>query len=427
MERLMQYIWQYRLYPTAEMVTVDGKRVEILDPGLLNRDAGPDFFNAKITIGGQEWVGNIEIHVRASDWKRHGHDTDPAYDSVILHVVEKDDAQIRRADGNVIPQLVMTCSHDFSARYQDMVNNPARELPCGPELPKIPQINISDWFTSLAYERLYQKCDRIERLLTQYNGNWIEVIYVVLARALGFSTNSEPFELLAKSTPLKHMLHYSDSPEQIEAMLFGQSGLIDKAHAGDDEYAEMLRHEYEFMKVKFGLRPSSNIVWKMARMRPQNFPHRRIATLAAMVTKHFALGNKILAIKNEEEARALFDINLRGYWARHFNFSPTTVPTGKALSHSSITVLLINVVAPILYAYGTYTGDSTRQEIAISLLQSLKPERNSIIDIYERAGLKATDAFTTQAMIQLRREYCQQRKCLFCRIGHKLLSSKVKP
>lgn len=425
MEELMQYVWQYRLWPTGDMVTVTGERIEVLDPGILNRDAGPDFFNAKLNIGGEHWVGNVEMHVRASDWHRHGHGQDRAYDTVVLHVVEVDDMQITRPDGTPIPQMVMRPDRNFNHTYHQLVNNPLLELPCSRELVELPRIYISDWITALAYERLFTKTDRIAALLERYQGNWSDVVYVTVARALGFSTNAEPFELLANSTPLKTMLRNSDSLTAVEAILYGQAGFLEGSL--EDDYYKQLKQEYAFYATKYGLKRSPNIYWKMARMRPQNFPHRRIAALATMIYQGFRLGSAVLNVETEEQARALFDFNLMGYWARHFNFSPTDGgATPKAFSYSSTTVLLINVVVPLLYAYGGSTGDTGRQERAIDLLQTLKPESNSIVDLYRRGGLEATSAFDSQALIQLRRNYCLQRKCLFCRIGHRLLSARVK-
>lgn len=421
----MQYVWQFRLWPTADMVTVDGERIEVLDPGVLNTDAGPDFFNAKVMIGGQLWIGNVEIHIRASDWMRHGHATDPAYDSVVLHVVERDDAPVYRSDGQKIPQMVMTCAADFSQRYHQMVNNPARELPCAPELGAVPGLCVSDWVTALGFERMQAKADRVLDMLERSNGSWANAIYVTAARALGFGVNAEPFELLALTTPLRDMLRHSDSSLALEAMLFGQAGMLGEGAAEDGDYPARLADEYRFMAAKYGLAPSPNIMWKMARMRPQNSPHRRIAALAAMVRGGFAMGSRLLAVESEADARALFDISLSGFWAQHYNFTAAGAGA-RAFSQSSISVLIINVAVPVLYAYGTFVNDRRRQELAVDLLQSLKPERNSITDIFERAGLKIADAFASQAFIQLRKEYCLPRKCLYCRIGHKLLSAKAK-
>lgn len=424
MEELMQYVWRFRLWPPSVMVTVGGQRIDVIDPGELNRGSGPDFFNAKISIGGQMWIGNVEIHVRASDWMRHGHDTDRAYDNVVLHVVEVDDCPVYRTDGQLIPQMVMRCAADFSQRYAQMVGNPALELACAPELSSVPQINISDWICALGYERLQAKADRV--LGHAVDGNWMQAIYITLARALGFGNNSEPMELLARTTPLKALLRHSDDLGAVEAMLFGQAGLLVGHETSEDAYVQRLCADYAFYSAKYGLHPSDGVCWKMARMRPQNFPHRRIAALAKLVAGGFRFGSQALAVYTEDDARALFDLRLDGYWARHFSLSDSGAGSSpRAFSYSSTTVLIINVVAPLLYAFGQETGDTRRQEAAADLLQQLKPEQNSIIDIFARAGLQADSAFVSQALIQLRREYCTPRKCLFCRIGHRLLSHKA--
>lgn len=426
MEELMQYVWRFRLWPPSVMFTVAGERIDVIDPGELNRGSGPDFFNAKISIGGQMWVGNVEIHVRASDWMRHGHQHDRAYDNVVLHVVEVDDCPVYRTDGQLIPQMVMQCAANFSQQYAQMVQNPSLELPCAPELPQVPQINISDWICALGYERLQAKADRVLAHVRATDGNWTEAIYVTLARALGFGTNSEPFELLARTTPLKALLHHSDEVDALESILFGQAGLLAGLEGSQDGYIRRLLEDYAFYSAKYGLQPSNSICWKMARMRPQNFPHRRIAALARFVAGGFRFGNSLFAIKTEEDARALFGISLDGFWARHYTLTDSGAGASpRAFSQASISVLIINVVAPLLYAMGQETGDTARQEIATDLLQRLKPEQNSIIDIFARGGIKANSAFASQALIQLRREYCVPRKCLFCRIGHRVLSRKA--
>lgn len=422
----MQYVWQFRLWPAKDMVTVDGKRVDVIDPGLLNRDSGPDFFNAKVCIDGQLWSGNVEIHVRASDWHRHSHDSDPAYDTVILHVVEKDDARISRKNGQEIPQMVMACAPDFSIKYNALVNDPIRQLACSNELSSIPQINICDWITALGFQRLQNKADRVLAYLKRYNGGWLDAIYVTLARSMGFGTNSEPFELLAHSTPIRYILRHSDAGELIEAILFGQAGLLGSAE-GENEYHDFLSQQYRFLSAKYGLRPSTNIVWKTSRMRPQNTPHRRIASLAHMLRDSFPMSHSILNISDIEDAYRLFDFNLDGYWARHFNFSQQpSASSVKAFSRATSAILIINCIAPVLYAYGESIGDSSLQQKAIEILHHISPEQNSIVRIFEQAGVKASNAFDGQALIHLRKEYCIPRKCLYCRWGHRILSAKAK-
>lgn len=421
----MHYVWQHKLWRPSDMTTVDGRRVQVIDPGLHNNDAGPDFFNAKLIIGGETWCGNVEIHVRASDWVRHGHQNDPTYDSVVLHVVGVDDARVSRHDGREIPQLIMPCSPDFSRRYDSMVNSPEHPA-CHAEITSVPRIYISDWLSSLGYERLYQKVERISALYSHLGGDWAETVYVTIARALGFGINSDAFERLALATPLHCLLKHRDSYETVEGTLFGQAGFLDNPE-DDSYYVGRMQREYEFMTRKFSLRRPTAPGWRMARMRPQNFPHRRIATLAALVCRGFRPASDIFSVTCEDDARRIFDIELTGYWARRYNFRSDTAPSVRALSRDSVTVLIINVVAPILYAYGIMFDDSTRRETAVNLLLSLQPESNTIVRSFASAGIECRDAFTSQALVQLQRNYCEPRKCLYCRIGHMLLAAKTRP
>lgn len=423
MEKLMHYVWQHKLCLQSDMVTVDGRRVAVVDPGLHNNDAGPDFFNAKIKIGDDMWCGNVEIHVKASDWYRHGHQNDMAYDSVVLHVVGVNDMSVRRADGHEIAQMVMSCAPDFSQRYDRMVNG-ADEPVCRSELVGFSKLYVTDWLSSLAYERLYQKVDRICALHKRLGGNWTEVLYVTLARALGFGINSAAFERLALATPLHCLMKHRDSCVTVEGTLFGQAGFLDNP-PDRSHYVERMIGEYEFMQVKFGLTRPVSPGWRMARMRPTNFPHRRIATLAALIERGFGIAADIFNVKTEDEARRLFDIELAGYWSRRYNFMADSAPSVRALSHDSVSLLIINVVAPMLYAYGQIVDDSGRCDAAVGLLQSLKAENNSAVRAFTSAGIECNDAFTSQALVQLRRNYCEQRKCLYCRIGHRILAEKA--
>lgn len=426
MEKLMQYVWQHRLWNAPAFTTTDGRRVYVVDPGLLNTDAGPDFFNAKIEIDGQMWAGNVEIHVKASDWMRHGHHNDHAYDSVILHVVEKDDAEVRLSDGRTVPQVVLPAAADFHHKYMEMVHNPASELPCAQYLPSMPSIYMADWIGSLAYERLYAKVDHINELLERFSGSWADTAYVILARALGFGINSEPFERLASSVPMKVMLKHRDSLLSIEALLFGQAGLIDAdAQTGGDGYADRLAREYAFLANKFGLSPLASPGWKLARMRPQNFPYRRVAALAMYVYGGKVLTSAMFEAQSVEELEQLFMVELSDYWKHHYSFRPSASPAGATLSRASIRLLIINVAVPLIFARGIYTDSREMQDRAATFLQKLPAESNSLVALFAKAGMECRDAFTSQALIQLRRSYCEPRKCLYCRIGHRILASKA--
>lgn len=418
MEKLMQYVWQHRLWLQRDMHTVDGLPIQVIDPGQLNNDSGPDFFNAKIMIDGRLWAGNVEIHVKASDWHRHHHDGNPAYDSVVLHVVDTDDAVIRRSNGEVIPQTVMPCSADFHTYYRHLTSGAGNSLSCAAHIAAMEQIYITDWVSTLGFERLYEKADRIHELVQRLCGDYETACYITLARSLGFGINAEPMERLAQSLPLQFIGKHSDSLTAIEALLFGHASLLDNT---TDPYAATLRREYEFLSKKFGLR-RPELLWKMSKMRPANFPHRRIALLATMLYGGFRMLADILQIRTLGDATQLFTSRLTGYWSDHYHFGEATQRAVTDLSTSSLAGIIINAVIPLQIAYSESHGNKGLEASAIDLLQSLPAENNSIVRLMAEGGIKAHNAFESQALIQLRRAYCEPRKCLYCRIGHRMLA-----
>lgn len=421
----MQYVWKHRLWRSEDMVTNTGKKVRVVDPGLFNTDAGPDFFNAKIEIDGHMWVGNVEMHYRATDWKRHHHDSDKAYDSVILHVVAKDDAPVRRTNGELIPQLVLEVSPQFNADYASLVGATI-EVPCATKIKQVPHLTIVEWVEGLAFERLHGKVERIHQLLDSFNGSWEDVCYVTLARNFGFGINNDAFERLARRTPLRLLGKHSDSVLQIEALLFGQAGMLDAQKPGMDSYYNQLCTEYAFLSNKFQLTPMEKESWKLFRIRPQNFPYRRIAMLAQFIEGGFRMMNRILEAEGEKEMRSLFEVELSGYWTKHYTFGKPNERTTATLSSSSIDIILINTVAPLLYAYGELTGNYEMTDKAIKLLEDLRAESNSIVSHFVAYGIDCPDALTSQALVQLKREYCDARKCIYCKIGHHLLSKAAR-
>ena len=421
----MQYVWKHRLWRSEDMVTNTGKKVRVVDPGLLNTDAGPDFFNAKIEIDGHMWVGNVEMHYRATDWKRHHHDSNKAYDSVILHVVAKDDAPVRRTNGELIPQLVLEVSPQFNADYASLVGATI-EVPCATKIKQVPHLTIVEWVEGLAFERLHGKVERIHQLLDSFNGSWEDVCYVTLARNFGFGINNDAFERLARRTPLRLLGKHSDSVLQIEALLFGQAGMLDAQKPGMDSYYNQLCTEYAFLSNKFQLTPMEKESWKLFRIRPQNFPYRRIAMLAQFIEGGFRMMNRILEAEGEKEMRALFEVELSGYWTKHYTFGKPNERATATLSRSSTDIILINTVAPLLYAYGELTGNYEMTDKAIKLLEDLRAESNSIVSHFVAYGIDCPDALTSQALVQLKREYCDARKCIYCKIGHHLLSKAAR-
>ena len=422
----MQFVWQHRLGVDTNTLTADGRRVRIIDQGRLNTDAGPDFFNASVQIGDETWAGNVEIHVRASDWYRHHHDTDPAYDSVILHVVQHDDAPVYRKNGTVIPQMVMHCSPDAAKRCNMLLNHAPTTLPCVNTIKSLPHIYHTDWLTALAMERLYKKSTRILDIVAQTGGHWEGAAYVTLARGLGFGLNSEPFETLAKNLPLKFLNRHHDELQTVEALLFGQAKLIPDPSDGENPYASRLRMEFDFMARKFGLSPVP-LSWKMARTRPQNFPHRRLALLAQMIHQGFYLVGKLDDARTIDDMRGLFNVELTGFWTNNYTFAGKGGgSTPRALSRASIDTLIINVAIPLLHARATSRGDLDGMSRCAELLEQLGSEENSIVRLFAEAGVESTDAFTSQALIELRREYCEKKKCIYCRFGHRMLSAEIR-
>lgn len=406
----MHYVWANRLFPQNNLMTVDGKRLQIINPGIINNGAGPDFFNASVIIDNQIWVGNVEIHLRASDWHRHKHTDDPAYQTVILHVVEEDDRPVYRLNGEVIPQFVMKCRADLNASFRALADFSVDTLPCAGAISQIPAIYLTDWVTALGYERLHEKVERIERIVTANSGDWNEAAYITIARALGFGTNSEPFERLARATPLRILRRHADNPLIVESILLGQAGLLDHA-VRSEGYTPRLVTEYEFFAKKFGLQPPSDMNWKFSRMRPQNFPIRRISYLAGLICTCRDFTSRLLAIERLADVyEMLADVARTGSG----NHTAT-------LSKASLDILCINAVIPLGYAYANYNGNYTRAREISELLHEIKPENNRITTMFATAGIAIPSAFVSQAMVQLRREYCEKRKCLYCRIGHRHL------
>lgn len=422
MEALYHYLWKHRMFG-PKVTTSSGTEVEILEPGVHNTDAGPDFSSAVIRADGRRWGGNVEIHVRASDWHRHGHHTDKAYDSVILHVVGLDDAKVSRTDGTEILQACVAPPAEFYERYALLTEK--MDYPtCLGWLGIVPELNRTDWICSLGIERLHEKAGYMRSVLDSHNGDWQQTIFILLARALGFGLNGVPFELLARSLPLNFVMRHRDNPFQIEAMVFGQAGLLEEGSYPYDDYYVSLVREYAFLRQKYGLEPLKPEIWKYSRARPQNFPHRRMAVLAALLADGMQLYARLLeAAGDYDMLMETLDISASEYWHFHSRFGEvrSVTPFPVALSRSSKEIVMINVMAPFYFAYGSITGDAEMAEKGYDLLQMISPEKNSIVALWERNGLKARNAFDSQALIHLRRNYCDRSRCLECRFGHFIL------
>lgn len=426
MEEIFQLLWANRMLGISFSLD-SGERVRVIDPGTLNRDSGPDFFNAKVKIGGKIWAGNIEIHLKASDWHRHGHSTDAAYDNVILHVVAVSDAKISRKDGSPLPQMRVTLPENFykTFAYLTQANS---EIRCGSGLRLVDSLRRADWIEILSIERLQHKAARIEESLRKSNGDWNAACFVTLARGLGFGLNGIPFEMLAESINLNHLRRHSDNIVQMEAIFFGQAGLLDTMlYQGDMRYQIMCR-EYQFLARKYSMHPIPKTAWKFSRTRPQNLPYRRIALLAKAMTETPDLLNRIIQTEGDEDLlRELFKWKVDPYWSRRMTFGSDaqTEANPPSLSEGSINILLINVAAPLLYAYALLHSDHNLKEAAIGILTGLPPEKNAIIRSWQQLGLNAKDAGSSQALIHLKKEYCEKHECLRCRFGQQVLRATI--
>ena len=429
---MLQYVWKHKLYADSDLMTTDGEPVFVIDPGTTNIDAGPDFFNAKIRIGDIVWVGNVEIHERASDWFAHHHDKDKSYNSVILHIVRKDNASICRTDNEVIPQIVLCVPKKVEENIEWLLS---RDTPvtCAERICFVSQLHLSDWMAALLMERLERKTHDIFTRLDNNSKDWNEAFYITLMRNFGFNTNSDAFELLAGSLPYKCILKHRNNPLQVEALFFGQAGLLSNEqftmHNAQlttdnppDPYLQSLRREYDFISKKYNLRPVEAFLFKSLRTRPINFPHVRLAQIAAVWINNDLLFSKVLEAGCAEDLRALFNVEPSDYWRTHYNFrSASTKIRKKAIGKNASDIILINTVIPVLFAYGKNKNLPEYCERALKLLEEIKPEKNSIVKVFCNAGISVKNAGDTQALIQLRREYCDKKKCLYCRIGYRLI------
>lgn len=419
-EAFLHYLWKYKLLKPEALCTTEGEELIIEKSGEHNFDSGPDFFNARIKIGTNLWVGNVEVHINSSDWLKHKHQFDKAYDNVILHVVLKEDAPVFRANGERIPTLVLSGAYDEKLydTYQALMDSKFW-VPCQNHLNDIDSFVMNTWLQRMLVERLERKSLEIIQLLEQSNSNWQEVFYVFIARNFGFNINAVPFEQLAKSISLKYLAKHKDNLMQLEALLFGQAGFLEQEFI--DEYPQNLKKEYGFLKHKYNLRPIESHLWKFLRLRPVNFPTIRLAQLASLVYASNALFSTILECKEPEQIYKMFDVEPSEYWKNHYKFDVASKSVSKRFGKSSIDILIINTIVPFLFVYGKLKVEEKFQEIALSLLEKIKGESNSITENWNKSGVTIDSAFSTQALIQLKKYYCNEKKCLNCALGNHIL------
>ncbi len=421
-EQLLQYLWKYKLYPSGSLITTDHRVIEVIDPGMQNRDAGPDFFNAKVKMGGQLWAGNVEIHCSSDDWIAHRHHQDKAYNSVILHAAEKVTREVVNQAGQRVPQCRLIVPGSFRESTRFLLHSDGN-LPCRYQLHTLPKAKVRSFLSRLATERLERKTNDIQALLKRFNNSWDEVFHVMMARNFGFGVNADAFERLALSLPYKYLLKHGDEITSVEALLFGQAGLLDEEVKGDT-YQAALRQEYLFLKRKYSLKGLEGYLFKRLRVRPRSFPELRLAQLASLLQSSGRLFSAILQETDCRRLIARLQTEPSPYWQTHYAFGEKSTATPKKIGTASLEIIAINTIIPVLFAYGKSISDDALLERALRFLETLKPEKNARVREFEKAGIVPENAADTQALIQLGKEYCDKRECLFCQIGHALLSTR---
>ena len=420
-EAFLHYVWKFGLFNRQELETTAGEPVQVIKAGELNRDAGPDFSDARIRLGETLWAGNVEIHVHSSLWEKHGHSGDKAYENVILHVVFEDDAP-QNAVNTGIPVLVLKGRLRGEAwrNYQNLQSS-GFGIPCASSLDRVDVFSMDIWLHRMLVERLESKSEQIIASLKLNRNNWEETFYHFLARNFGFKVNAIPFELMAKSLPLSCIARHKGSLLQVEALVFGQAGLLSADFT--EEYPRALKAEYEFLRSKFRLKEINSGLWKFLRMRPVNFPTVRLAQFAMLMHKSDHLFSVMLGCPDPGELKKLFATGASPYWDTHFLPDRPSVELSKKLGAGSLDNILVNTVSPFLFVYGMMKDMPVYKERAVELLEQLDPESNSVIRSWAQTGVHARSAFDSQALLQLRNNYCTARRCLDCSIGNKIISA----
>ena len=405
MEKLLHYVWKHRILPLKALMTTCGQPLEIIDPGIHNSNRGPDFFNAKIRVGEVLWAGNVEIHLRSTDWFRHGHHEDAAYNNTILHVVNVADCEVETLDGKHPAQLQLDIPAQLITHYAELCQTD--DYPrCHRMIPSLSPMKAHGWMDALLVERLEERSARVLSRVKDTCGDWEHATFVTLSRNFGFGLNGDAFERWARRISLQEVGKMRDDLFQVEAFFLGTAGLIEylRPQRGDAE-VERMEREYAFLANKFRLQePMDASEWRYLRTRPQNFPHVRLLQLARLFHEGRARMSSLIEAADVDALHAQFDI--------------------AGLSPASRNLLLINTVIPLLYAYGMSHHDEMLTERAIRLLEQLPAENNYIIRQWRACGLAVASAADSQALIQLKREYCDRSDCLRCRFGYEYLKSK---
>ena len=418
-EQLLHFIWRFRLFDNESLLLHSGEALEIISPGIYHQDSGPDFQNARIRIENTLWAGNIEIHIRSSDWFRHHHEIDAAYNNIVLHVVLDHDADVLDVNCQhvAVLELRKLIPHELFNRWKQLSES-MFGIPCA-SLGRPDVMTMRNWIDRLVAERMEIKANRVSLLLKLNKNHWQETMYCFLFRSMGMQTNALPFELLARSIPYSIILQYRQSVFQLEALLFGQSGLLHDEHI--DEYPRLLWEEYLFLKKKHKLKQMDVHLWKFLRMRPLNFPSIRIAQLAYLLNEKEISPDLFREMKTIKEWNSWLNVGVSPSWEEHFVFDKFCKKQKKILGKSASRNVLINAIIPFLFVYASHQGDDLLKERVMDVLYKLTAEKNGIMNEWIALGIQPSCAAESQGLIQLKLEYCDKRRCLNCALGHRIL------
>lgn len=419
-EDLLHFIWKLQLFNHAHLKTESNEEIKIIKPGMHNQDAGPDFLNSRILINDTMWAGNIEIHKMTSDWVAHNHQFDPAYENVILHVVYYNNE--KETPKNKIPILSLKnrIPEELFDKYYFLKDN-HYWIPCQEDIHKVKSIYVNQFLERALVERLEEKSKYIIDSLEKNKYDWRACFYQILAKTFGFKVNSIPFEHLAMVTPLKIIGKHKNQLKQIEALLLGQAGFLNQIFS--DEYPAQLKKEYEFLSTKYNLQPMGKHEWKFLRLRPANFPTIRISQFAHLLNNSSQLLSKILETQDLDHLVNFFDVEASEYWNSHYKADKRSKSKAtKNLGKKAIENIIINTVVPFLFTYGKLKKNNDYKDRALHFLEHLKPEHNSILKKWTDLGMENKNAFQSQSLLYLKKAYCNQKRCLQCGIGTKILT-----
>lgn len=418
-EDLLQFIWQYAFLEKREQLkSAEGEKIEIIHQGQRNYDAGPDFLNAKIKVGGTIWAGNIELHLKNSDWVKHKHSNNKAYDNIILHVVYENNAKLNLNCPTL--ELKQHIRPSLLERYEQLMQL-NKGIACEQHIAQVKSITKTHMLERTLVERLEEKTKAIETHLAQTNNNWNEVFYRLIARSFGLKINQDAFEHLAAHTPLKIFAKHKQNLLQIEALLFGQAGFLERDM--QDAYFISLKKEYAYLRKLYSLKSSAAHQFKFLRLRPANFPTIRLAQLAQLLFQSEHLFSKLSAIEHLKDLYPHFELAVSYYWQQHYQFGEESArPAKKKIGKAFIDLIIINTIIPALYIYGKMNGVKKIQEKTLRWLEELKAEQNNITKKMLSYGFPVDTAKDSQAIIELKKNYCDAKRCLHCSIGFSILN-----